>query len=168
MTIHIEKEVDRTFDFDYEALIEQVIIGAMDYENCPYEAEVEVLLTDDASIAVINEEQRSIARPTDVLSFPMIEYDEAGDFSHLEDDAYMYCFNPESGELVLGDIIISVDKVYEQAEAYGHSTRRELAFLVAHSMLHLFGYDHMVEAEASVMEAKQREILEQLNITRED
>ena len=70
------------------------------------------------------------------------------------------CFNPESGELMLGDIMISVDKVTEQAEKYGHSQKRELAFLVAHSMLHLFGYDHMEDAQRLVMEQKQNEILE--------
>ena len=75
-------------------------------------------------------------------------------------------FNPDSGELVLGDIIISLDKVVEQAEKYGHSSRRELAFLVAHSMMHLFGYDHMESTEAEVMEKKQEDVLQILGITR--
>ena len=75
-------------------------------------------------------------------------------------------FNPDSGELMLGDIVVSVEKVIEQAEKYGHSQERELAFLVAHSMLHLFGYDHMEAEETALMEAKQREILDQLGITR--
>ena len=97
--------------------------------------------------------------PTDVLSFPMLEYDTPSDFEHVEED-FADCFNPETGELMLGDIMISVDKVEEQAEKYGHSTTRELAFLVAHSMLHLCGYDHMEDEERLVMEAKQNEILE--------
>ena len=75
-------------------------------------------------------------------------------------------FNPDSGELMLGDIIISLDKVVEQAEKYGHSSRRELAFLVAHSMMHLFGYDHMESTEAEVMEKKQEDVLQILGITR--
>ena len=111
----------------------------MDYEECPYEAEVSVLLTD-------------------VLSFPMCDYDTPGDFDWLEEHGDD-CFHPESGELLLGDIVISVEKVREQAEAYGHSEKRELAFLVAHSMLHLFGYDHMEDEERKIMEAKQEEIL---------
>ena len=99
-----------------------------------------------------------------MLSFPMVDYDEPGDFDFLESaDEY---FNPETGELMLGDIVISLDKVEEQAEAYGHTVLREYAFLIAHSMLHLMGYDHMEEEEAKVMEAKQKEILEILSIGR--
>ena len=78
----------------------------------------------------------------------------------------MEYFNPETGELMLGDIVISKEKVIAQAEEYGHSTQREYAFLIAHSMLHLFGYDHMEEDERAVMEQKQKEILEQLQILR--
>ena len=76
------------------------------------------------------------------------------------------CFHPETGELLLGDIVISAEKVLEQAAEYGHSVKREYAFLIAHSMLHLSGYDHMEPEEAAVMEQKQREILETLGITR--
>ena len=83
---------------------------------------------------------RQIDAPTDVLSFPMLSYEQAGDFSALEED-YEDNFNPDTGEIMLGDIVISVDRVREQAAAYGHSERREFAFLIVHSMLHLFGYD---------------------------
>jgi probable rRNA maturation factor len=96
----------------------------------------------------------------------MVQYEIPGDFSHVEEMGEG-CFNPETGELLVGDIIISVDKVYEQADAYQHSVKRELAFLVAHSMLHLFGYDHMEEEERLVMESRQRELLNILGITRE-
>ena len=89
----------------------------------------------------------------------MLDYESPSDFDHVE-DMFADCFNPETGELMLGDIMISVDKVEEQAEKYGHSPARELAFLTAHSMLHLFGYDHMEEAERLVMEQRQKEILE--------
>ena len=99
----------------------------------------------------------------------MVEYEIAGDFEFLDkDDPYVYeYFEPDTGELILGDIVISSDKVYSQAEEYGHSVKRELGFLVAHSMLHLFGYDHMEDEERVVMETKQKEILERLGITRE-
>ncbi len=83
----------------------------------------------------------------------------------MEDDSEDY-FNPETGELLLGDIVISVEKVIEQAQKYGHSRERELAFLVAHSMLHLFGYDHIKESEREKMEKKQEEILKILGIER--
>lgn len=165
MTIAIENESSVKLDFDYEVLIEQVVMGCMDFEECPYEAEVNVLLTDNEVIHEINREHRQIDAPTDVLSFPMVDYETPSDFDWLEDASEDY-FNFETGELVLGDIIISLEKVLEQAENYGHSSKRELAFLVAHSMLHLFGYDHMEEDERAVMEERQRTILAELGINR--
>ena len=132
MTIEIEYEAEKKLDLPYEKIIRDVIEEAMDYEGCPYEAEVSVVLTDNPSIQEINRDYRQIDRPTDVLSFPMVDYERPADFCGLE----------------------------EQAEKYGHSQARDLAFLVAHSMLHLFGYDHMEEEERLVMERKQAEILE--------
>lgn len=166
MTINIEDESTKPLpDVDVEAIAKKVIEAAMDYEKCPYEAEIDLLLTDNEGIHEINREHRGIDRPTDVLSFPMLEYERPADFSRVEADA-VDSFNPETGELLLGDIIISTDKVIEQAEKYGHSREREYAFLIAHSMLHLFGYDHEVPEEAAVMEQKQAAILESLNILR--
>lgn len=167
MTIYIEEETTKVKELmlSHQEIIERVIEAAIEYENCPYEAEIEVILTDNLSIQEINQQHRGIDSPTDVLSFPMIDYKIPSNFSHLEEEAQDY-FNPETGELLLGDIVISVEKVMEQAEKYGHSTERELAFLVAHSMLHLFGYDHMEEAERKEMEKKQEEILNKLGIER--
>ena len=122
-------------------------------------------MTDNEGIHYIKKEFRQIDRPTDVLSFPMLSYETPGDFAFLDEEDNDD-FNPDTGEALLGDIIISVEKVYEQAENFGHSTKREFAFLITHSMLHLFGYDHMEEDEAKVMEEKQKEILEQMNILR--
>ena len=95
-----------------------------------------------------------------------MDYGQPADFSGVEEMEASY-FDPDSGELILGDIIISVDRVKEQAISYGHSEKREFAFLIAHSMLHLCGYDHMEEAEAKIMEAKQEEVLQKLHITRD-
>ena len=164
MTITIDYETSKKLEFDYEDYIHRVIEKAMDYEACPYEAEINVLITDNEQIQKINAKNRGIDAPTDVLSFPRIEYETPADFDALED--MWEVFHPETGELLLGDIVLSVDKIKSQAEEYGHSIERELSFLVAHSMLHLFGYDHMEEDERAVMEQKQREILEQLSITR--
>ena len=122
-------------------------------------------LTDNEGIHAINKEYRQIDRPTDVLSFPMLSYETPGDFSFLSDENEDD-FNPDTGEVMLGDIIISVDKVKEQALEYGHSEKREFAFLITHSMLHLFGYDHMEADETAVMEEHQRKILDALGITR--
>ena len=165
MTIRVETEVtDPALDFDYEKIAEQVIVAALDYEDCPYEAEVDLTLTTDEEIHKVNKEFRGIDRPTDVLSFPLIAYPAAGDFSRMEEDGDN--FNPDTGEALLGDIILCVDKIKEQAVEYGHSEQREFAFLILHSMLHLFGYDHMTEPEAAVMEQKQKDILEAMQIYR--
>lgn len=165
MTIEIEYEAEKKLDIPWEQIIREVVEEAMDYEDCPYEAEVSVTLTDNDAIQEINRDHRGIDSPTDVLSFPMVDYRRPADFDGLEEQAEDY-FNPETGELMLGDIVVSVDKVEEQAEKYGHSRERELAFLVAHSMLHLFGYDHMEDDERLVMEKKQAEILERRGYTR--
>lgn len=165
MTIHLEYETEIMLGVDYEEIIQKVINAAMDYENCPYEAEVDVILTDNAAIHEMNLEYRKIDAPTDVLSFPAVEYGKPSDFEPLEDMPMDY-FNPDTGELILGDIVISVEKVVSQAEGYGHSKERELGFLVAHSMLHLFGYDHMEAGEREVMEQKQRDILDKVGLKR--
>ena len=95
----------------------------------------------------------------------MVEYESAGIFDKIEADEDL--FNPETGEVILGDIVLCKERIYSQAEEYGHSVLREYAFLIAHSMLHLFGFDHMTEDEAAVMEEKQREILDALGISRD-
>ena len=122
-------------------------------------------LSDDGTVQQLNREFRGIDATTDVLSFPANQLDEP------IAQAIAHGLIPEPGEaegaMALGDIIISVDRVKEQAESYGHSQKREFAFLVAHSMLHLCGYDHMEEDEAKVMEAKQEQVLASLGITRD-
>ncbi len=168
MTINIEYESDIVLDFDYKEITNKVVAKALELETCPFDIELNVILTNNDSIKEINNSFRNLDLPTDVLSFPMIEYEYPGDFSALEEGS-MEHFNPETGELVLGDIIISVDKLIGQAKEYGHSQTRELAFLIAHSMLHLFGYDHEDESqdnERLLMEDKQKRILEELQIGR--
>ncbi len=162
MTIDFENEYGEISDLEPESLALQVVSGALDYLACPYEAQVSLLLVDDEKIHSLNLAHRGIDRPTDVLSFPMTEYRRPGDFSMFEKDC-VGCFDPDSGELLLGDIVLSMDRVLAQAKEYGHSVRREYAFLITHSVLHLVGYDHMTEEEAETMEQLQEEILNQLN-----
>ena len=164
MTVHFEYEAEEQFTFDYQALMRRVMEQVLEYERCPYEVEVNVVITDNEEIQKVNREYREIDRATDVLSFPMVEYEKPGDFSKVEEDEML--FHPETGELMLGDIMISIDKVYAQAAEFGHSVERELGFLTAHSMLHLCGYDHMEEEERQVMEAKQKEIMDLLQLYR--
>lgn len=164
MTLQIDYETDRELGIDYTSLANEVAEKVLDMENCPYDASVNLVLTDNEEIKRVNTEFRNISAPTDVLSFPMIPFPAPAEYDLVEEeDSY---FDLDTGELLLGDIMISVDKVFAQAEEYGHSIKREFCFLVAHSMLHLLGYDHMTPEEAAVMEAKQAKALEELGITR--
>lgn len=164
MTVSVEEEISANLSFDYKKTARDVIHYTIAHEKFPFEAEVNLLLTDDEGIRQMNQEFRQIDSATDVLSFPMIHYEAAGDFSQLEADADN--FNPDTGEVVLGDIILNTQRAKQQAESFGHSEVREFAFLIVHSMLHLFGYDHMTDEDAQKMEQVQREILEELHIVR--
>ena len=164
MTFNFDAEVEFKFDFDAINVYKQAVEAVLDYEKCPYETDVSLLLTDNNSIRDINKEMRDIDAATDVLSFPMSEYGSPANFDSLKDmdDA----FDPDSGELLLGDIVISIDKIIEQADSFGHSLKREFAFLIVHSMLHLIGFDHIEDSDRIVMEAHQQEIMTKLNILR--
>lgn len=166
MNIYIENEYCHKIDLDYKKIITSVVEEALDFIKCPYECEVNVTIVDNSAIRKINMEQRKIDRATDVLSFPLLEYGQAGEFRFF--DSCPEYFHPDTGELMLGDIVISYDKVLSQAEEYNHSAKRELAFLTAHSMLHLFGFDHMEDNERMEMEKMQEIILKNLGITREN
>ncbi len=165
MTSYVENETGQAFSFDEKSLLDRVAEAVLDIENCPYEAAVNLLITDDAGIREYNKNYRDIDSETDVLSFPNLEFETPGDFSGVE-ERVADCFDPDSGELVLGDIILNVTRVKEQAAAYGHSVLREYAFLIAHSLYHLCGYDHMEPEEAALMEEKQEAVLQALSITR--
>lgn len=165
MTFYFETENNVSLDIPCEEIFKKVAERTLDYLECPYEATVNLLLTDDKAIQEMNNENREIDASTDVLSFPMLNFSEPGNF----DDAIgndMTCFEPDSGELILGDIVISAEHCKKQSEEYGHSLEREFAFLTAHSMLHLSGFDHMQEEEEKIMFRKQEEILLSLGITR--
>ncbi len=165
MTSYVENETSAEFSFAVQEVINAVAQQVLEMENCPYEVQINVLLTDNQVIREYNAQYRDIDRETDVLSFPNVDYESPSAFEGLDENSADY-FDPDSGELILGDIILSVDKIREQAQSYGHSEKRELAFLVAHSMLHLCGYDHMEPDEAAVMEEKQEAALQALGITR--
>ncbi len=167
MSIFFDNELDKPIPDTYEEIVQDIIEAALDYLDCPYECEINVIFTDNQGIQLINKEHRNIDSPTDVLSFPMADYDVPGEFTHLEAYPLDY-FNQDTGELMLGDIVLNVDRISSQAEEYGHTKRREIAFLTAHSMLHLAGYDHMEDDERLVMEKMQEEILTKKGYTRDD
>jgi len=166
MQLYLENETEIAFDFDTEEIAKKVIEKVLEVENCPFDTEVNLLITDNEGIREYNVSMRGIDKPTDVLSFPGLFFEEPSVFFIPEEETADYT-NPENGLIILGDIIISADKVFSQAKEYGHSVKREFAFLVAHSMYHLCGYDHMTPDEAAVMEKKQEEILQLLQITRD-
>lgn len=165
MTVNILNETGKTYGFSFDEIGKQVVRAVLDQEGFPFEACVDITLVNLDEIHAMNLDHRGIDRPTDVLSFPMLEYPAAGDYSEVEqnDDN----FDPDSGEVVLGDIVICLDKVEQQAEEYGHTRKREYSFLVCHSMLHLLGYDHETKTEETVMYGKQEAVLEKLGIRRE-
>lgn len=138
---------------DFEKLVEDCTRAALAEEEIEDDAEVSVTLVDNARIKEMNSEFREIDKETDVLSFPL------GDENGFEVD-------PDTDAILLGDIVISLEKAQSQAEEYGHSLKREVAFLITHSLFHLLGYDHMTEDEEKEMFAKQEKVLQQLGITR--
>lgn len=141
-------------------LIKAAAAAALDFFNLRKDVEISVVLTDNDEIKTLNKLHRNIDMATDVLSFPMFEYDEKGD---IEED---YAELNEMGEICIGDIVISLERAQEQAEEYGHSFEREVGFLTVHSMLHLLGYDHMTPEDESEMFGYQREILDSMGLKR--
>lgn len=160
--IIIENEQDAVnITAEIESTIKKVIDASLSYENCDFDAEVSVTIVDNDAIREINNETRNIDAPTDVLSFPMLYFNENGDI--IDSD-----FDMDGDVLVLGDIVISAERAKSQAEEFGHSFLREIAFLTVHSMLHLLGYDHVDDPEGEkIMFSKQEEILDKLGIKRE-
>ncbi len=148
----IEDEQDiREISFRQLKLLRRAVRETLIYEGFKRNAEVSIVICDNEAIRDINSEYRGIDSPTDVLSFPQFE----------SKDEY-----PAVGYVPIGDIIISAERAYEQAETFGHSFEREIAFLAVHSTLHLLGYDHVgSEEEDAIMRRKQRDVMERLGLT---
>ncbi len=158
MNHQILLEADVSIPETLEQHITTVIAATLAAQGLELPCEISVLITDDATIHEINLEQRNIDRPTDVLSFPMFELQPG----ELPDQA-----DPGSGLIPLGDMVISLERATEQAEAFGHSVERELSYLTVHSILHLLGYDHLDEGEQKAqMRQREEAVLSTLGITR--
>ena len=167
MTIYFEKETEEELPFDYEEIAKNVIEATLTQYHCPYQICISLYLVEEKTIRQTNRETRGIDSITDVLSFPNVPFEKEADFSLLEEENNYYSyFDPDTEELVLGDMMICQKRMEDQAIEYGHSKLREFAFLVTHSILHLLGYDHMEEEERIRMEEAQRCILDNLGITR--
>lgn len=156
MTLLIDNRTDFELTDEIKETLEMVCLKSLQYEEFNEDCEISLSIVTNEEIHDINKQFRNIDSPTDVLSFPQLTFEE-GEEADVN----------ENGEIVLGDIIISIDRANEQAEEYGHSLKRELAFLSVHSMLHLMGYDHMVPEEEEDMFRRQKEILIEAGIPRE-
>lgn len=162
MAVLIDNRQDiMEISYDMEAFVEKIVKAVLDYEKWDEDFEVSISFVDNKEIQTLNKQYRNIDAPTDVLSFPMLEYGEEGsDDEALSEEDYI------DAEIPLGDIVISTEKAIEQSKEYGHSQEREIAFLLVHGMLHLLGYDHMNPEDEKIMFNKQDEILNALNIKR--
>ncbi len=168
MTFYVENNTIFLYDELLKEKTETVISEVVKQENFFYEFELNLQITDNNGIKELNTAYRKISKETDVLSFPNLDFLYPGEYSCLENPIQKIQYmNLDTNQVVLGDIIISYEKVIEQAKLYGHSTTREFCFLIAHSMLHLLGYDHMEQEEAKIMEMKQEMVLQKLGITKE-
>lgn len=164
MTCSISFETKNPFEFDAEVVFRAAVEATLHFVSCPYESCVCLLITDRNGIREMNRDYRKIDAVTDVLSFPLNEFAREGCFDGMEENPA--AFEPDSGELLLGDIVLCAERVLLQAEEYGHSVLREFAFLIVHSMLHLIGYDHLEESERVRMEEAQKTIMQTLEISR--
>lgn len=155
LKIYFENEQNKEkIDYELKILLRHAILETLEYEGHDKITEVSVTFTDNERIHALNKQYRNVDKPTDVLSFPLL--DSEGD----EDELL-----PAELETMLGDIVISLEKAREQAEEYGHSFEREVAFLCVHSMLHLLGYDHeRSEADDEDMCIRQRIIMDKLGL----
>lgn len=145
---------------NYEKIINKVIDECFEHENLDkLNLYISITLTIPDVIHKLNKKYRNVDRATDVLSFPMFEKSEIEEMLKENDTGL--------GEDVLGDLVISIPKVYEQAEEYGHSFERELSYMCVHGFYHLMGYDHIKDEDKAEMRKKEDEILNKLGITRD-
>ena len=146
--------------------LKEVIEFALKEEEVLIPSEISMIFVDNEEIKEINNETRGIDRATDVLSFPMLDYEDKKVFKELYENKSFDVTFMDGEELVLGDIVLSLERALEQSKEYNHSFEREASYLVVHSVLHLLGYDHMEDLDKKVMRKREEEILSKLNITR--
>lgn len=151
---------------DFIEELEKVIKFALDEEEVDIECEISLVFVDNDEIKEINKSTRNINKETDVLSFPMLEYENSKVFKEVYKNFTFSQSDFDGDELVLGDIVLSLEKALEQSKEFNHSYEREASYLVVHSVLHLLGYDHMEDEERKIMRSREEEILDKLNITR--
>lgn len=156
LKIYFENDQEKhSIHYNLKMLIRRTILETLDYEGMENDAEASVTFVDDEGIRELNKKFRNMDKPTDVLSFPLLDYEGESEEPFFDE----LCHN-------LGDIVISLERAMAQANEFGHSFEREVAFLTAHSMLHLLGYDHeLSEEDDADMRARQNDIMERLGLS---
>ncbi|MGL4654440.1 MAG: rRNA maturation RNase YbeY [Sarcina sp.] len=153
---------------EFENTLKNTIEFALKEELVDRVCEVSLVFVDNDEIKEINRETRGIDKATDVLSFPMIDYPRGKVYKEAYTGKELSKTYFDGEELILGDIVLSLERADEQREEFNHSFSRECSYLVVHSVLHLLGYDHMEDDEKKIMRAREEEILEKLKMTRND
>lgn len=148
---------------EFKTIVKKVIQHALIVEKVEMPCEVSVIFIDNDTIRTINRENRNIDRITDVLSFPMLDYPDGKVFKQTYLNYEFKESDMDNGNLVLGDIALSLEKAKEQSIEFNHSFLRETCYLTVHSVLHLLGYDHMKEDEKKVMREREEKILKEFN-----
>lgn len=143
-----------------------IIEFALKEEEVNIKNEISLLFVDNSEIRQINNETRNIDKETDVLSFPMLDYEENRVFKEQYKNYEFLQSDLDGEELVLGDIVLSLEKALEQSKEYNHSFEREVSYLLVHSVLHLLGYDHINDKDKIIMRTREEEILGKVNILR--
>lgn len=146
--------------------LEEVCRYALEKEEVTQKCQISLLFVDNEEIREINKETRNIDKATDVLSFPMLDYPKGKVFKDVYKDKVFDVMYLDGDELVLGDMVLSLERAEEQSIEYNHSFKREVCYLIVHSILHLLGYDHMEDEEKKIMRAREEEILNGLDIKR--
>lgn len=146
--------------------ISEICDFALKEEEMNLEYQISLLFVDNEEIREINNETRNIDKETDVLSFPMLDFEDKKVYKEMYLNFEFDETFKDGNELILGDMVLSLEKALEQSKDYGHSFEREVSYLVVHSILHLLGYDHMVDDDKKKMRAREEEILNKLSITR--
>lgn len=166
--IYVDNKQEKVkIDNKLEEKLKNVIEFTLKEEEVEIKCEVSLLFVDNKEIRDINNDTRNIDRETDVLSFPMLDYEDKKVFKEIYKEYKFSQSDFDGDELVLGDIVLSLEKALEQSIEFNHSFEREASYLVVHSVLHLLGYDHMEEDDKLIMRKREEEILNKLNITRE-
>ncbi len=159
VNVIIEYDVNPIEEINLEEIVTKCAEKTFELEHVGFDTEISVTFTDNIGIRGINAEYRNIDRETDVLSFPQFDFETPSQFN--ADELFL-----DEGAVMLGDIVLSKDKIFEQADEYGHGVVRETAYLTVHSLMHLLGYDHMTDDEKTIMRSHEEAVLSALGYTR--